>query len=115
MNFWHMLDELAHTSRLVIDRPKGSTHPRFPNCIYPLDYGYLEDTRSMDGAGMDVWRGSLEEQTVCAVICTVDRMKRDSEMKILIGCTQEEQQQILDFHNDSEWMQGILIRREDKI
>lgn len=115
MNFWQMLDELVHTSRLVIDRPKGSAHPRFHHCVYPLDYGYLADTRSMDGAGIDVWQGSLEDGEVCAVICTVDRMKRDSEMKILIGCTQEEQQQILDFHNDSEWMQGILIRREEKV
>lgn len=114
-DFWTMLDELAAASELIIDRPRGSAHPRFPDRIYPLDYGYLADTRSPDGEGMDVWRGSLPEKTVCAVICTVDLMKRDSEIKILIGCTEEEQRQILAFHNDSQWMQGILMAREEKI
>jgi inorganic pyrophosphatase len=39
--FWSRLDELLATSRLVIDRPKGTRHPRYPEVIFPLDYGYL--------------------------------------------------------------------------
>jgi inorganic pyrophosphatase len=38
-------------------------------------------------------------------------MKRDSEIKLLIGCTLEEKRIILDFHNNSEYMKGILIER----
>ena len=52
--FWAALDELVSKSEIVIDRPKGSAHPRFPDFIYRVDYGYLKDTASMDGAGIDV-------------------------------------------------------------
>ncbi len=51
--------QLIVTNSLVIDRPKGSSHPRYPHVIYPLDYGYLENTTSSDGDGIDVWLGSL--------------------------------------------------------
>ncbi|MEH2097560.1 hypothetical protein [Nostoc sp.] len=36
-----------------------------------LDYGYLQDTQSGDGNNIDVWIGSLLNQTVTAVICSV--------------------------------------------
>lgn len=41
----------------------------------------------MDGAGIDVWVGS-DEKKVDAIMCIVDLMKKDSEIKILIGCTE---------------------------
>ena len=61
-DFWKALDELVNSSEIVIDRPRGSAHPRFPNFIYKVDYGYLKDTASMDGAGIDVWVGSGEKK-----------------------------------------------------
>lgn len=109
--FWLALDQLAAASEIVIDRPKGSAHPKYPDCIYRVDYGYLKDTASMDGGGIDVWVGS-GEKTIDAIICTVDLLKRDSEIKILIGCTEEEKAIIYETHNESEYMKGILIRRE---
>lgn len=110
--FWAALDRLVSASQIVIDRPKNSAHPRFPDMIYPLDYGYLANTASADGDGIDIWLGSLPERRVMAVICIVDLMKRDSEIKILIGCTETEQEIILNFHNNSEYMKGLLIKRE---
>ncbi|MCL2029990.1 MAG: inorganic pyrophosphatase [Oscillospiraceae bacterium] len=109
--FWAALDQLAAQSKIIIDRPKGSSHPRYPNLVYPVDYGCLENTRSMDGSGIDVWRGTAGEG-IDAVVCTVDLLKRDSEIKILIGCTEEEKQLVLATHNNSEYMKGILIRRD---
>ena len=58
----------------------------------------FEDTSSMDGAGIDVWVGSGEKQ-VDAIMCTVDLIKKDSEIKILIGCTEEEKAIICKAHN----------------
>lgn len=107
-NFWQALDRLVAESAIVIDRPKGSAHPRFPDFIYRVDYGYLKGTASMDGAGIDVWVGS-GEKTVDAIMCIVDLMKRDSEIKILIGCTEEEKAIIYETHNETEFMKGILI------
>lgn len=108
--FWHALDELVSGSEIVIDRPKGTAHPRFPHMIYQVDYGYLKNTASMDGAGIDVWVGTKEDKNADAIICTVDLMKKDSEIKILIGCTEEEKEIIYKVHNESQYMKGILIR-----
>ena len=108
--FWLMIDRLVTESEVIIDRPKGSAHPRFPDMIYPVDYGYLANSTSPDGEGIDIWKGSSGGKAD-AIICTVDLMKRDSEIKILLGCTEEEKETILRLHNDSEYMKGIMIRR----
>lgn len=108
--FWTMLDSLVKDSEIIIDRPKGTAHPRHLNFIYQVDYGYLKNTSSMDGTGIDVWVGTGEKR-VDAILCTVDAMKRDSEIKILIGCTEEEKQLVYQTRNESQYMKGILIRR----
>jgi len=108
--FWNAIDELVSNSEIVIDRPKGSAHPRFPDFIYRVDYGYLKNTVSMDGAGIDVWVGSGGNK-VDAVMCIIDLMKRDSEIKILVGCTEEEKLEVYHTHNRTQYMKGIMIRR----
>ncbi len=108
--FWNALDELVNKSEIVIDRPKGSAHPKYPDFIYRVDYGYLRDTSSMDGAGIDVWVGSGDKK-IDAIMCIVDLKKRDSEIKILIGCTEEEKTEVYQTHNETQYMKGILIRR----
>lgn len=108
--FWKALDELVSNSEIVIDRPRGSAHPRFPNFIYKVDYGYLKDTASMDGAGIDVWVGSGDKK-IDAIMCIVDLMKRDSEIKILVGCTEEEKLEVYKTYNETQYMKGVLIRR----
>ena len=109
--FWAALDSLAADSKLVIGRPKGSAHPRYPAFIYPLDYGYLENTSAMDGGGIDVWRGSDDGAKIDAILCIIDLVKRDSEIKVLIGCTEEEKALVYQVHNETAFMKGILIRR----
>lgn len=109
-DFWEALDSLVNNSEIVIDRPKGTAHPKYPDFIYKVDYGYLKNTSSMDGAGIDVWVGSGKKQ-IDAVMCIVDLRKRDSEIKILIGCTEEEKQLVYQTHNETEYMKGIMIRR----
>ena len=111
-DFWLKLDELIATHTLKIDRPKGSPHPRYPPLVYPLDYGYLEGTQSGDGTGIDVWVGRSPSQTVTAIVCTVDLVKRDAELKILLGCTPEEAQTVVSFHSGGS-QAAILVERPD--
>lgn len=110
-DFWNALDSLVSNSSIVIDRPKGSSHPKYADFIYKVDYGYLADTSSLDNEGIDVWRGTDPSQKVNAIICTVDLKKKDSEIKILIGCTDTEIQTVYEVHNNTEFMKGILIIR----
>lgn len=79
--FWKILDKLVRESKIIIDRPKGTAHPKYPNLIYEVDYGYLENTTSMDKGGIDVWAGTEEQKKIDAIICVVDLIKRDSEIK----------------------------------
>ncbi len=110
--FWDFLEQLVATSQVVIDRPGGAAHPRYPDMIYPVNYGFLEGTTTVDGAGIDVWVGSLDPVRVNGILCTVDLMKRDVEVKLLLGCTEEEIDKILDVLN-SQWFRAILVRRPD--
>lgn len=107
--FWQTLDELVAASEIVIDRPKGSAHPRFPDLIYPLDYGYLEGTTAGDGAGIDVWIGNPEERNVTAIACTVDGYKRDAEIKVLLGCTDDDLAAISFFLNVTAGLPCIIV------
>jgi inorganic pyrophosphatase len=109
-SFWGYLDQLVAACPLVIDRPRNSTHPRFPEIVYPLDYGYLEDSSAVDGGGVDVWLGNSGTHNLNAVILTVDLYKHDAEIKILLGCTESEMQTILDFQNAGS-MRALLVRR----
>ena len=108
--FWQALDQLVADSRLVIDRPRGTLHPRYPDFIYPLDYGYLDGTTAADGGGIDVWVGSQHDRSLTAIVCTVDLIKRDTEIKLLLGCTREEAQIILATH-DTGVQAATLIER----
>lgn len=110
--FWSALDELVRNSEIVIDRPKGTRHPKYPDILYEVDYGYLKGTTSMDGGGIDIWKGTDTVQEIDSIMCIVDLLKKDSEIKILIGCTEDEKGEIYQFHNDSEYMKGVLIRRK---
>lgn len=109
--FWDIADGLVADHELIIDRPAGTAHPRFPDIIYPMDYGYLDGTTSVaDGEGIDVWRGSTGTR-VTAILAAIDLTRRDTEIKLLIGCTEDEIETIHAFHNQHKMMSAALVRR----
>lgn len=99
-SFWQEMNQLATANPIMIDRPKGSIHPHYSNVIYPFDYGYLENTTASDGGGIDVWIGTLKMRLLTGILCTFDTLKRDAEIKLLIGCTREDVEMIQDFHSE---------------
>ena len=107
MDFWQVMSELSATKPITLDRRRGSAHPRYPDLTYPLNYGYLEDTFASDGGGIDVWIGSKEDnKTLTGILCTFDTLKRDAEIKLLIGCTLEDVETIRKF---SSYMATLFI------
>lgn len=38
-----------------IDRPLGSPHPKYPDTVYPVNYGYVEGVTAADGKEQDVY------------------------------------------------------------
>jgi len=112
MGFWRSLDKLVRDNVLVIDRPRGGAHPRYPDSIYPVDYGYLEGTKSGDGHGIDVWRGTQPDVKVQAILVTVDMIKGDAEIKLIVGCTEEEMDKVYAYNNTFSQASILIKRRE---
>ncbi|MFC1856668.1 inorganic pyrophosphatase [Thermodesulfobacteriota bacterium] len=109
-DFWNHLDQLVSESEIVIDRPKSSRHTKYPDYIYPVNYGFLKNTTSTDGAEIDIWVGEKGSNHVEGIMCIVDMDKRDSEIKILYSCTEKEMGAIYEIQN-KDGMSGILIKR----
>ncbi len=106
-HWWFSLDALVTSADITVDRVAGSCHPRFPDTVYPLNYGYLRGTNGGDGSGIDVWLGRSGERRVVVVACCVDRLKRDLEMKLLLGCSRQEVEQVRRFLSRGE--QAVLM------
>lgn len=113
--FWQKLDTLYLSSKLVIDRPKNTCHYKYSNLIYPVDYGYLSDSTGNDQAPIDVFRGSEKSSKVGAIAVSADILKKDCEVKLLIGCNEEEIQKILIFLNQTEYQKAVLLRRGNEM
>lgn len=106
---WNAWEALIRANGTVIERPRGSAHPRYPDSIYPLDYGYIPRTIGGDGAESDIWVGSADCGLAGAIL-TVDRRKGDREYKLLYNTSPEEMLLALRSHNEGA-MTGYLIRR----
>jgi len=95
--FWEEMAHLAADGPIIIDRPRGTAHPRYPDMIYPFDYGYIEGTFSADGDGIDVWIGSENNHVLTGILCTFDTIGRDAEIKLMLGCSKDDIEIIIEF------------------
>lgn len=110
LDLWTHADLLVAVGRIVVDRPKESAHPKVPEFVYPLDYGYLAGTVGGDGEGVDVWVGDGPDKRVTAVACTIDPYKRNAELKLLWRCTPEQIRVIEEFYGPQP-QAAIVVRR----
>lgn len=93
---WDLCDQLIALSEIVIDRPKGSAHPRISEFIYPVDYGYLDGTTGGDGEAIDIYVGTGSDG-LRGYFATRDDIKRDREIKLLWNVTDAELEAIRAF------------------
>ena len=113
--FWQKLDTLFFSSKLVVDRPRNTVHYKYSNLVYPVDYGYLSDTTGSDQAPIDVFKGSQKSNQVGAIVVSADILKKDCEVKLLIGCSEEEEHEVLAFLNQTEFQKAIMIHRGNEV
>lgn len=110
---WTWWEALIDERQITLDRPRGSRHPEHPTIIYPIDYGYVNGTRSTDGKGIDVFVGTASTGLVGTVI-TIDHRQHDAEFKLLYDCSPEEVYLVNGFLNfDRRLMEGVLVLRFD--
>ena len=46
---------------VTIDRPLGSTHPKYPELQYPVNYGYVKGVMAADGEEQDAYVIGVKE------------------------------------------------------
>lgn len=106
---WDLCDQLIARSEILIDRPKGSAHPRIPAFIYPVDYGYLVGTTGGDGEGIDIYVGTGADG-LRGYFATRDDIKQDREIKLLWNVTDSELEAIRAFLIRAD-LHPVLVQR----
>ena len=72
---------------VIVDRPIGSSHPKYPNTIYLVNYGYVPNTVSGDGEELDCYiLGEYKPLKEYKGICiAVIRRKNNDDDKLIIA------------------------------
>ena len=85
MEITNATDFIGKTVTLKIDRPLGSRHPRH-SFVYPLNYGFVPDTLSPDGAELDAYVLGVSEplaEFTGPCIAVIHRMN-DEDDKLIV-------------------------------
>ena len=81
-------DILGKTIHIQMDRPLGSRHPRHPEMVYPVNYGYVDGIIARDGADQDVYLLGIDvpvaEYTATVIGFTTSRT---NGLPLLPGCS----------------------------
>lgn len=80
-------DVLGITVSGAIDRPIGSAHPRHPEMIYPINYGYVDGVFAGDGAEQDVYVFGTDQplETYTGKVIAVYHRLNDNEDKWIVS------------------------------
>ena len=78
---------LGQTVTVTMDRPLGSAHPKYPERIYPINYGYIEGTTSGDGEALDAYVLGVTEplQSFTGTVCAIIHRTNDDDDKLVVA------------------------------
>ncbi len=113
--FWQKIDTLYLSSDLEMDKPAGTAHHLYKNLIYPVDYGHLQSNVDDIDKSVGLYRGSGPQKIIDTIVVCVDILKKDIEVKLLMGCTPQEEEKILIFLNQTDFQKTIVVRRGSDI
>lgn len=88
---------LGKTVKVLVDRPLGSGHPKYPDMIYPVNYGFVPGILAPDGEEQDAYILGVDQpvaEFTGRVIAIIHRFD-DVEEKWVVApegllCTKEE-------------------------
>lgn len=112
--YWQKLDTLYHSSELSIERKKNSIHPNYANLVYPVDYGYLKDMIDKT-VSIGIFKGTQKSNSIQAIAVSADILKKDCEVKLIVGCSEEELMSIMLFLNQTDFQKAILVQRGSEV
>ena len=78
---------IGKTVTVTMDRPLGSHHPRHPDIIYPVNYGYVEGIMAPDGDWQDAYVLGVDEplETFTGKIIAIIHRYDDVEEKWVVA------------------------------
>ena len=80
------LEFIGKEVNVIVDRPVGSSHPKYPTTIYLINYGYIPNTISGDGEELDCYilgeyKPLKEYKGIC--IAVLRRINNDDDKLII--------------------------------
>lgn len=98
-----------------IDRPLGSSHPDYPEMIYPINYGFVDGIMGGDGEEQDVYVLGANEplESFEGKVIAIYHRTNDVEDKWIVSVDQRDytDREILDLIQFQEqYFEGELIR-----
>ena len=107
-------DYIGKIVKVVIDRPKGSKHPKF-GFEYPVNYGYIPFTKSGDGEELDAYVLAVDKpltEYAGRCIAVIHRTDDDDDKLIVVpentNLTEDEIENQTAFQE--KWFKHILLR-----
>lgn len=77
---------LGQIVQVKMDRPMGSAHPKYPERIYPVNYGFIPDTTSGDGEELDAYVLGVSEPLEVfegEVVAIIHRINDDDDKLVV--------------------------------
>lgn len=78
---------LGQKMTVTIDRPLGFLHPDYTEMMYPVNYGFIENTRAGDGEEIDAYVLGVDQPLQLFIgqcIAVIHRLD-DSEDKLVVA------------------------------
>lgn len=108
--FWQKVDTLYSSGDFKLTNKKGSKHQDYPSLEYPCDRGYVKTLNSESDVPLEVYKSNNGKKIDAIALCA-DIVKKTFEVKMLIGLTDEEQEEVLHFLNCTDAQKSVLIKR----
>ena len=78
---------LGKKVKVIVDRPLGSTHPKYNNIVYMLNYGYIPEIIAEDGEEQDAYIMGIDfpVEEFCGQVIAIINRKNDIENKWVVA------------------------------
>ena len=79
--------KIGSSITVTIDRPLGSHHPKYPDMVYPVNYGYVKGVMAADGEEQDAYVIGVEEavKEFTGILIAIVHRRDDVEDKWVVS------------------------------
>ena len=110
-----MQSVIGKTVKGIIDRPIGVCHPRYPDLVYSINYGYVEGVIAGDGQEQDAYVFGSDKplEAFEGKVIAIYHRFNDNENKWIVsldGFDYSDEEILKTIHFQERFFEGELIR-----